>query len=125
MQNLSVLSDEQLLDGIQNLLGSERQLLVEHLRYLIEIEDRRLALRAAYSSLFELCTEKLHMSEGQAFRRINAARLARRFPVVLGLIGTRGALDTVFATHDHVSALPPIEELMREALLLLAPAARA
>ena len=105
MQNLSALSDEQLLDDIQKLLGSERQLLVQHLRYLIEIEDRRLALRAAYSSLFELCTEQLHMSEGQAFRRINAARLGRRFPLVLELIES-GAV--------HLSALVILRDVLTE-----------
>jgi len=105
MQNLSALSDEQLLEDIQKLLGSERQLLVQHLRYLIEIEDRRLALRAAYSSLFELCTEQLHMSEGQAFRRINAARLGRRFPLVLELIES-GAV--------HLSALVILRDVLTE-----------
>ena len=37
----------------------------------------------------------------------------------------RGALDTVFVNKNHGWPLPPIEELMREALLLLAPVARA
>ena len=70
-----------------------------------EIEDRRLALRAAYSSLFELCTEQLHLSEGQAFRRINAARLGRRFPLVLELVES-GAV--------HLSALVILRDVLTE-----------
>ena len=77
------LSDDELLNQIPSLLGSERQLLTRLILYLAEVEDRRLHLRAGYSSMFEFCTEKLRLSEGESFRRLTAARLSRRFPVVL------------------------------------------
>ena len=78
MQNLLDLSDEELLHQIQSLLGSERQLLARLMRYLCEVEDRRLHLKAAFSSMFEFCTRNLRMSEGEAFRRLTAARLTRK-----------------------------------------------
>lgn len=105
MQDFSVLSDDELLRGIESLLGSERQLLARLLGFLIEVEERRLDLRSACSSLFDFCTDKLRMSEGEAFRRIAAARLARRFPVVLELI-EQGAV--------HLSALVLLRDTLTE-----------
>src|SRR4030095_5263278 len=84
--NLSDLSDDELLSSIQSLLGSQRRLTALLLRYLSEVEDRRLHLLAASSSMFDFCRPRLGMSEGEAFRRITGARLARRFPVVLSLL---------------------------------------
>jgi hypothetical protein len=37
-------------------------------RYLAEVEDRRLHLRAGYSSMFEFCVEKLRFGEGDLQR---------------------------------------------------------
>ena len=70
MENLSELSDDALLSGLESLIGSQRQLLAGLLRYLVEVEERRLHLQLAYGSMFEFCTAKLRMSEGEAFRRI-------------------------------------------------------
>jgi 5-methylcytosine-specific restriction endonuclease McrA len=59
--------------------------------HLIEVEERRLDLRAACTSMFDFCQRRLGMSEGAAFRRITAARLVKRFPALLGRI-ERGEL---------------------------------
>jgi hypothetical protein len=70
--------------------------------HLVEVEDRRLHLKAACSSLFEFCLRRLHMSEGAAFRRINAARLVRRFPSLLGHIESGAVhLSTLVLLRDH------------------------
>jgi hypothetical protein len=82
MENLSLLPDDALLSGIELAVGDARQILVRLLAYLGEIEERRLELRRGYSSLFDFCTTHLRMSPGEAQRRIVAARLMRRFPVV-------------------------------------------
>ena len=71
--------------------------------HLAEIEERRLHLTLGFGSMFEFCVKQLKLSEGEAFRRILAARLGRRFPVVHSLIAS-GAV--------HLSAL----ELAREHL---------
>ncbi len=36
--------------------------------------------------MFRFCTDVLHLSEAEAYRRINAARLSRRFPVLLTML---------------------------------------
>jgi hypothetical protein len=56
---------------------------------LIEIDSRRLYLGEGYASMFAYCTHArtraLHMAEGAAYNRIEAARAARTYPVILTL----------------------------------------
>jgi hypothetical protein len=96
-------SDQELLSDITELCGSHRELTAKLVAHLAEIEERHLHLEAGFSSLFEFCVKQLKLSEGEAFRRILAARLSRRFPIVCALIAS-GAV--------HLSAL----ELLREHL---------
>ena len=96
-------SDRELLSEIRGLAGSLREVTATLVRYLAEVEERRLHLQAGFSSMFEFCVKELQMSEGEAFRRILAARLCRRFPVIGPLLAS-GAV--------HLSAL----ELAREQL---------
>jgi hypothetical protein len=115
MTNLRALSNDELLSGLQSLLGSQRELLACLLRYLGEVEDRRLHLEQAFSSLFEFCTVKLRMSDGEAFRRITAARLARDFPVVFELIESGVIhLSGLVVLRDHLTAANHAE-LLRQA----------
>lgn len=71
---------------------------------LLEVEERRLHLEAACSSMFDFCVRKLKMSEGAAFRRINAARLVRRFPSLLDRIGCgEVCLSTLVLLRPHLT----------------------
>src|SRR5512146_1158088 len=88
MEDLRALSDDALLGTIDSLLGFERRNLARLLRYLGEVEARKLHLTAAYSSLHAFCTGRFHMSEDEACRRIEGARLARRFPLALELVAS-------------------------------------
>lgn len=81
-------SDEALLDQVSKLVGSHRVLTTKLVAHLAEIEARRLHLLAGFSSMFEFCTKSLGLGEGEAFRRILAARLGRRFPVVHRLLAS-------------------------------------
>ena len=81
-------SDETLLASVTKLTGSHRQLTAELVAHLAEIEERDLQLVAGFSSMFEFCTKALRLSEGEAFRRILAARLCKRFPIVYGLLAS-------------------------------------
>jgi hypothetical protein len=56
---------------------------VELIAHLAEFDARRLHLGAGYSSLFAYCTQVLRLSEHEAYNRIEAARAARKFPVIL------------------------------------------
>ena len=77
------LSDDQLLAEAKRLVACERRATAALLRSLMEVDSRRLFLREGCSSLFTYCTQVLHLSEGAAYNRIEAARAARRFPSVL------------------------------------------
>ena len=79
---LSTMSDRELVERLQGLLREERRLTAAVLLHLAEVEERELHLRAACSSMYAYCTKVLGMSEDQAFKRIRAARVARRFPAV-------------------------------------------
>jgi hypothetical protein len=80
---LANLSDEELLSSLSAVCFETRRLLGRLLLHLIEVEARRLDLRSACSSLYDFCQRRLGMSESEAVRRIEAARLVRRFPTLL------------------------------------------
>lgn len=80
------LSDEHLLRHVQQLAADERALTVQLIAALAELDGRRLYLAAGCSSLFTYCTQVLRLSEHAAYGRIEAARTARRYPVVLELL---------------------------------------
>jgi len=85
-RSLSQVPDHVLVEELKQLLADGRANLVDVLLHLAEFDVRRLHLPAAYPSLFEYCVRELHLSEGEAFGRIRAARVARRFPLVLGML---------------------------------------
>jgi hypothetical protein len=100
----SQLSDRDLLAAVLRAAASERHATVELLRLLAELDERRLYLGEGCSSLFTYCTQVLHLSEHAAYHRIEAARAARRFPVVLDLLG-EGALTltTIALLRPHLT----------------------
>jgi 5-methylcytosine-specific restriction endonuclease McrA len=99
------LSDEELVSRIATLCLEGRRLVARLIVHLIEVEDRALDKKSACSSMWEFCTERLKMSDGEASRRLNAARLVRRFPSVLGRI-ERG--------ETHLSALRQLRPYLEE-----------
>jgi hypothetical protein len=81
-------SDDDLLSSVTKLMGLHRKLTVEIVFHLAEIEERRLHLLKGFPSMFAFCVNALRFSEGEAFRRIAAARLGRRFPVIHSLLAS-------------------------------------
>jgi hypothetical protein len=100
---LTDLSDAQLLDSLKTVCAQSRVLLARLLAHLGEVEERRLHLEAAFPSMLDFCMGRLGMSEGEACRRITAARAARRFPDLLMRI-ERGdvTLSTIVLVHKHL-----------------------
>src|SRR5437667_3118570 len=47
-----------------------------------EVDFRKLYVPASYSSMYLYCLYEHHMSEDMAYKRIQAARAARRFPAI-------------------------------------------
>jgi hypothetical protein len=77
------LSDRALLEEVKCLAASERQATARLVASLAELDARRLYLGEGCSCLFTYCVQVLHLSEHAAFNRIEAARAARRFPLIL------------------------------------------
>jgi len=80
------LSDTTLLDSVERAVASERRATAELIALLGEVDRRRLYLGQGCSSLFTYCTQVLHLSEHAAYGRIEAARVARSYPVILELL---------------------------------------
>lgn len=100
--SLSKISDDELLQRLQHTCREADRLVAQLILQLIEVDERRLHLRAAFPSLFQFCRVHLRMSEGAAFRAINAARLVTRFPRLLRRI-ERGDvhLSALVQLRDH------------------------
>ena len=102
--DLTDLTDDALVSRLSTLCAEGHVLTARLIVHLIEVEDRRLDLRAACTSMFDFCQRRLGMSEGAAFRRITAARVAKRFPALLERI-ERGELhlSTLVLLRPHLT----------------------
>jgi hypothetical protein len=94
--SLEHLTDAELLAGTRRLVGRSNQLLAELLAHLGEVDARGIHRTRACSSLYVYCIYELRFSEDEAFRRVAAARLVRRFPALL---------DAVAAGELHLTGL--------------------
>lgn len=96
-------SDEELLAHLKSAASHEREVTAHLISLLMEMDTRKLYLAQGYSSLFVYCTRCLHLSEHAAYGRIEAARTARRFPVVLELLADGSiTLTTVCLLASHL-----------------------
>ncbi|HEV8352563.1 MAG TPA: HNH endonuclease signature motif containing protein [bacterium] len=80
------LSDRDLLARVEVLAQREREATATLIAHLAELEERRLYLGEGCSTLFAYCMRVLHCSEYSAYRRAEAARVARRYPVILEML---------------------------------------
>jgi len=104
LSQLVQLSDHELLDRVKRFAGRERDATASLIAHLAEIDRRRLYLGEGYSSLFAYCTQVLHLSEHAAYGRIEAARMFRRFPVILEMLEEGSVnLTTVCLLTTHLT----------------------
>jgi 5-methylcytosine-specific restriction endonuclease McrA len=94
--SLAVLSHPQLLHRFSDLVCRDRRCTAEMLAVIAEVDQRKLWAMHACPSMFAFCVEHFHMSEAVTAKRIWAARTARRFPLIFGMVA-RGEL--------HLSAI--------------------
>jgi hypothetical protein len=103
--NHACLSDADLLMEVGRLIRHEREATARLIAALGEVDVRRLYLGEGCSSLFTYCTQVLHMSEHAAYGRIEAARAARKWPVVLELLADGSLhLTAVMLLSRHLTA---------------------
>jgi hypothetical protein len=86
LHSTATLTDDELLSTVSALAQHERQATARLVAALVEMDCRRLYLGQGCSSLFTYCTQVLHLSEHAAYGRIEAARAARKFPLILDLL---------------------------------------
>lgn len=101
---LSHLSDGVLLRALTALVVRDRANMSELLTHIAEVDARKLYLPAAYPSMYMYCVHELHLSEDEAFKRITAARTARRLPEILDAVADgRLHLSGVLVLAPHLT----------------------
>lgn len=106
------LSDQALIEAVRSAAGREREATARLIALLAELDARRLYLGQGCSSLFTYCTQVLRLSEHAAYGRIEAARAARKFPVVLDLLADGAVtLTTVTLLASHLTPANHVEVL--------------
>jgi len=83
---LQSIPDDELLRRLVNLLNNSRRVEADLVAHIGEVDARRLYARQASPSMFVYCTQVLHLSEAEAYLRINAARAAREHPILLTML---------------------------------------
>jgi hypothetical protein len=95
LSNVSNVSNDALLQSLHRLVDLQRCATADIVLHLAEMDARRLHAKKGFPSLFSYCVEELRFSEDEACRRIEAARLGRRFPQILELLKTGTVTLTV------------------------------
>jgi hypothetical protein len=103
LKSISTLSDDELLRRLSELLHQSRRVESELVAHIGEVDQRRLYARCA-SSMFRYCVEALHLSEHEAYLRIEVARASRKHPVLLEMLADgRLHLSGIAILHRHLT----------------------
>lgn len=98
------LADTEVLALVRELAAAERNAAAQIVAHLAEIDARLLHLKVGYGSLFVYCRDALALSEHDAYNRVEAARAARRFPLILDLLSDGSLnLTTVRLVARHLT----------------------
>src|SRR5438477_5955878 len=81
--SLTHVQDSVLLRDLATLVFHDRVTTANLLAHIAEVDARRLYVPVGFSSMHAYCVQELGLSEDAAAKRIQAARVARRFPVFL------------------------------------------
>jgi hypothetical protein len=105
MSKLSKLGDKDLRGALCALARQDRDVLVETLWHLAELERRRSYLEWGFHSLWDFCRRELAWSEGSSRRRIEGAKLLSRVPEAAGFIQDgRISLCAIAVIAKHLNA---------------------
>ena len=105
MYKLDNLCDEQLLHQLHCLVKTSRQTTAQILAHIAEVDRRKLHCGKACPSMFAYCVEVLGLSEAAAYKRIGAARAARKYPVIFEMVADgRLHLSAIKCLIPHLQA---------------------
>jgi hypothetical protein len=83
---LHAISDDELIRRLGELVSQSRRIEADLVAHIGEVDARGLYARQASPSMFAYCTEALHLSEAEAYRRITVARAARKHELLLTML---------------------------------------
>lgn len=116
--NLKALSNKKLLELTRVLVERERNITLEVLENLQEIELRSLYAERGFSSLFDYAVKELNYSESAAQRRISAMRLLKAVPgAKLKVKEGKLSLSTLAQAQSFCRAEKIGDETTKKALL--------
>ena len=102
---LAHLSDAVLLRELAVLAARDRETTAWLLAHIAEVDARKAYAPAGHASLFAYCVEELRFSEDAAYKRIQAARAARQFPILFQAVAEgRLHLTAVCLLAPHLTA---------------------
>jgi hypothetical protein len=96
LTSLTRLSDAELVARVKSLVARERDATAHLVAHLAEMDTRDVHVREGYESLYVYCRDALGLSEGETYNRIEVARAARRFPIILEMLAA-GAVNLTAA----------------------------
>src|SRR5215813_15243227 len=101
---------------LQQLLGRERQLLVELVLALADFDRQRAYLELGYSSLWDYVHRALGQSETMTHYRVRAARFVQRFPQAVEPLRAGRLCITTLATLAPVVTEANCDAVLAEAM---------
>ena len=98
------LSSREVVAEVTRLAGCEREATASLIAHLAELYRRRIHHQAGCASLFTYCTRVLRLSEHEAYDRMTAAKVVRKYPAALALlVAGRVNLTTVRLLAPHLT----------------------
>jgi hypothetical protein len=86
LESLARLTDDELAAHVKSLAAREHATAACVIAHLAEMDTRDIHLRAGYPRLVDYCLKVLHLSDWEAWNRIEAGRVARRFPILFDML---------------------------------------
>ena len=103
--SLTHLNDAELLRRTVSIAARSHGITAVLLAHIAEVDVRRLYLACGHASMHAYCVGELGFSDDASFKRIQAARAARRFPVLFEAVaGGRLHLTAVRLLAPHLTA---------------------
>ena len=113
--SLSHVPDAALARDLAAAAARDRAATANLLAHIAEFDARKLYVPAAHPSMYSYCVHELRLSEEAAFKRIHAARAARRFPALFAAVADgRLHLSAVVMLAPHLTP-ESAEELLAAA----------
>ena len=100
------LGDRELLRTTVEIGSGEQSSTAALVACIAEVESRKLHVPEGYPSIFAYCVEELHLSEPEAFKRIRAARMARKIPAIIPALAEG---------RVHLTAIVMLKSILTEA----------